>query len=204
MSEEALREEISTRCNVSSLSRKCVALFCRRLCGYDKILLGEVWHHREQIRRDNFFCADMTAQKPPAYSRGSAFYYASLDQPAYQSCMKSLGYQMVSEEELRRGAFAAKTGSYFAQPDATRKLCQRVKGKEGDIESCIRYMSMSPHKVVLPTEAQFEYHGSAKPPNAITPGNDDIDACLRHDANDSDHLKMTVSRNCGATFGQTE
>src|SRR5262245_55629135 len=111
----------------------------------------------EQIRRDNFFCADMTAQKPPAYSRGSAFYYASLDQPAYQSCMKSLGYQMVSEEELRRGVFAAKTGSYFVQPDATRTLCQRVTGKEGDVDSCIRYMSMDPNKLV-PSEAQLDYH----------------------------------------------
>ena len=90
----------------------------------------------EKIHRDNMFCADMTAQKPPAYSRGSAVYYASLDQPAYQSCMKSLGYQMVSEEELRRGVFAARTGSYPVQHDATRKLCQRVTGKEGDdIES---------------------------------------------------------------------
>lgn len=110
---------------------------------------------------------------------------------------------MVNEEELRRRVFAAKTGPYCVQSDATRKLCQRVTGRHGDVETCIRYMSMSPNKVVLP-EAQFEYYGSGEPPNAITSDNDDINACLRHDANDSKRLRMTVSRNCGATFGQSE
>lgn len=72
---------------------------------------------------------------------------------------------MVSEEELRRGVFAAKTGLYFVQPDATRTLCQRVTGKEGDVESCIRYMSMDPNKVV-PPEAQLENHNL--PPHPTT------------------------------------
>lgn len=151
---------------------------------------------QEQIRKDNFFCADMTAEKPPAYSRGSPFYYASLDQPAYQACMESLGYQKISEEELRRGVFAAASRPYLVQPDATRTLCQRVTGKEeGDIESCIRYMSMDPNKAVLPG-AQFEHHSSSEPPH-LTTVNDDMNACLRHDSNDSRHLKMAVSRNCG-------
>jgi hypothetical protein len=157
----------------------------------------------EQIRKDNFFCADMTAQKPSAYPRGSGFYYAPLDQPAYQECMKSRGYQKVTEEELRRGMIATIPWPDDVHLDATRKLCRRVTGEEGDIDSCMRYMSMDPKKVVLPA-AQSKYDDPPKPSQFTTSQNDDMNVCLRHDADDSRNLKMTVSRNCKVSYGQTE
>jgi hypothetical protein len=151
---------------------------------------------QEQIRKDNMFCADMTAQKPSMYSRGERFYYAPLDQPAYQNCMRSQGYRMVTKEELQRGVLAAAPEHSLVQLEATRKLCRRVVGEVGDVESCIRWMSMYPTRTVLPAP-QSEYHDSLERRRITTSiSNDDMNVCLRHDSTDARNLKMTMSRSC--------
>lgn len=144
-----------------------------------------------QIHKDNMFCADMTAEKPSTYARGSTAYYAPLDQAAYQECMQSLGYRKVTEEELKRGQFVS-TPRPFSRSDPTRELCQRVTGSAGDVEACIRYMSMD----VIPKFplGQFEDHDSSEPSNPTASQIED--ACIRKDPNDTSGFTMIVSRRC--------
>ena len=98
----------------------------------------------EQIRKDNFFCADMTARKPNTYPySGEQFYSAPLDLPAYRQCMMSRGYQMVSRQDLERGVFPVTPEQRLPQTLAIQNMCQRVIGEAGDISSCIRWMGLS-------------------------------------------------------------
>jgi hypothetical protein len=141
----------------------------------------------EQILKDNTFCADMTAEKPASYARGSAFYYAPLDQPAYQRCMRELGYRKLTEEEVNRERFAAAAAGPLLQLDGTRKLCQRVTGSDGDIESCIRYMSVDVRGL----------RPSPGPPPIATSQMGDVNVCLRRESNESRQWKMVVNPHCG-------
>jgi|SRR5215831_16161216 len=159
----------------------------------------------EQIRKDNFFCADMTAQKPPAYSRGSAFYYAPLDQPAYQKCMRSLGYRRVTEAELERERFAAATGPLI-QLDDTRKLCQRVTGEVGDVDSCIRWMSMNPNtsSPLASGSATPGSPGSKRSTTSLVTEAAETAVCLRRNRNDEKGLLLTVIESCDSSRSEPQ
>jgi hypothetical protein len=146
----------------------------------------------EQISRDNTFCADMTADKPSAYARGSAVYFTSLDQPAYQNCMQSLGYRKVTEEELQRERFTAASRP-LTELNAAWELCERVIGNAGDVESCIRYMSLDVTGLRLTAESNDH---ESPPTSDLTTTVEHEDACLRKDPNDARGLTMVVSRRC--------
>lgn len=146
---------------------------------------------QEQIRKDNTFCADMTAEKPSAYARGSTFYYAAVDRSAYQQCMQSLGYRKVTEDEMNRERLTAPARPSI-QFDAARKACERVTGTHGDIQSCIRYMTMD-SRSLHPAGVS----GNDKPSEAVTsPQNDETDVCLRQEPNEPRDWRMAVSLNC--------
>ena len=100
----------------------------------------------EQIRQDNFFCADVAAKKPSTYPySGEWFYFAPLDQPAYRQCMVWRGYQRVSRQDLERGVIPDTPENRLGQKmlATQNKMCERVVGEKGDISSCIRWMSLS-------------------------------------------------------------
>ncbi len=168
----------------------CVMVGCAEAPQYYWVKSGTT---TEQIRKDNMYCADMTAEKPSAYARGSAFYYASLDQPAYQRCMQKLGYRKLTEEELNRERVSAAAGPLL-QLDNTRKLCQRVMGSDGNIESCVRYMSM--HVTDLQPSALSEYEDSPKQPSVAASQMDHLNVCLRRESYGPTQWNMIVDRNC--------
>jgi len=152
----------------------------------------------DQIRKDNFFCASMTAQKPSTYAHNSGdwFYYAPLDQPSYRRCMTSRGYQMVSKHELRHGVLPGSPSMLWSQMNKTRALCERVVGEAGDVNSCVRWMSMNPNTNVLPTPAS-ESHESLEPQSVTTStAQGEMNVCLRHDPNDTNMHRVTINRYC--------
>jgi len=146
---------------------------------------------KEQIHKDNIFCADMTAEKPSAYARGSTFYYAMLDQEAYQHCMRSLGYRKLTEAELERERLAVAAGPSI-QFDAARKICERVTGIDGDIQSCIRYMSMNTRSETL--DGAVEDATRREP---LTPSqHEGTNTCPRRESNEPTNWKMAFSVKC--------
>jgi len=148
---------------------------------------------QEQIHKDNIFCADMSAEKPSAYARGSTFYYAPLDQEAYQHCMRFLGYRKMTEAELERERLAAAAGPSI-QFGAAQKICERVTGIDGDIQSCIRYMSMNTRSAASVGAIKDEMQ--RKPETSSQ--NDDPKVCLRRESNEPTNWKMDVSVKCRA------
>lgn len=152
----------------------------------------------EQIYKDHFFCGDMTAQKPTTYPHsGEQFYFAPLDQPAYRQCMVSRGYQMVSKQDLERGALPVtpeqRLGRHMLE---TQKMCERVVGEEGDISSCIRWMSFSPSGNV-PLTQQFQAHDLLEQQNSrIGIGKSEQKVCAQFDPNDTNTVRITSSKSC--------
>lgn len=106
--------------------------------------------------------------------------------------MQSLGYRKVTEEELERERLATARGPLF-HLDARRKLCERVTGSAGEVESCIRYMGMEVRGGMVPS-VEVESHDS--PESGELPAVEDIYACLRKDPNDASGLTMIVRRTC--------
>lgn len=152
----------------------------------------------EKIREDNFFCADMTAQKPNTYPySGERFYFAPLDQPAYRQCMVSRGYQMVSRQDLERGILPVPPEQRLGQQMlATQKLCERVVGEEGDISSCIRWMSFSPSGNG-PSTQQFQAQDLLEQQSfRIGIGQGESKVCPPHDPNDTNRVQMITSKPC--------
>jgi hypothetical protein len=159
---------------------------------------------QEQIRKDNFFCADMTAQKSYTYPySGERFYYAPLDQPAYRQCMVSRGYRMVSRQELEKGVLPTTPEQSMAQMMATQKLCQRVTGEEGDVNSCIRWMNFNPNRNVPPTD-QFQVYDLLQQQSFRTSiGKSKTKVCLRYDPNDTNTVRMTKSNSCDSNGSES-
>jgi hypothetical protein len=160
---------------------------------------------KEQIRKDNFFCADMTAQKSSMYPHsGEWFYSAPLDQPAYRQCMVSRGYQMVSRQDLERGVLPVTPEQRLGQQMlATQKLCERVVGEEGDISSCIRWMNFSPSGNV-PSTQQFQARDLLEQQNfRIGIGKGESKGCLHYDPNDTNTVQMTTSKSCDSNGSES-
>lgn len=153
---------------------------------------------QEQIREDNFFCADVTAKRPDMYPySGERFYFAPLDQPAYRQCMVSRGYQMVSRQDLERGVLPVIPEQRLGQHMlATKKLCERVVGEEGDISSCIRWMSFS-HSGNVHSTKQFQAYDLLEQQNfRIGIGQDEMKVCIPRDPDDTNAVQMTSSKPC--------
>ena len=158
----------------------------------------------EQIREDNFFCADMTAQKSSMYPySGDRFYFAPLDQPAYRQCMMSRGYQMVSRQELERGVFPVTPEQRLQQTLAIQNMCQRVIGEEGDISSCIRWMSFSPSGSA-PSTQQFQAHDlPGQQSFGIGIGKGELKVCLTRDLNDTNRVQTTTIKYCDSNGSES-
>ena len=159
----------------------------------------------EKIREDNFFCADMTAQKPNTYPySGERFYFAPLDQPAYRQCMVSRGYQMVSRQDLERGILPVPPEQRLGQQMlATQKLCERVVGEEGDISSCIRWMSFSPSGNG-PSTQQFQAQDLLEQQSfRIGIGQGESKVCPPRGPNDTNRVQMTTSKPCDSNGSES-
>jgi len=179
----------------------CSVAGCATVPTYYWVKLGV---SEEQIRKDNFFCADMTAQKSYIYPYSrEQFYYAPLDQPAYRQCMVSRGYQMVSRQELEKGVLPITPEQFLAQMMATQKLCQRVTGEEGDINSCIRWMNFSPSGNV-PSTHQFQAHDLLEQQSfRIGIGKGEMKVCFHYDPNDTNTVQMTTSKSCDSNGSES-
>lgn len=154
---------------------------------------------QEQIRRDNLFCADMTAIKRNVSSHsGEWFYFAPLDRPAYRQCMTSQGYRMVTKEELQHGVPAAMPDTSMQQLQSTRKLCERVAGEVGDVNSCIRWMSLNLPTDAFPasTSASSELSGVERSTAAPVTETDKTGVCLRRNPHAESGLLTTLTRSC--------
>jgi hypothetical protein len=153
---------------------------------------------KEQIYKDNFFCADMTAKKPDTYPYSREwFYFATLDQPAYRQCMVSRGYQMVSKEDLERGVLPVtpeqRLGQHMLE---TQKICERVVGGEGDISSCVRWMNFGSSGNV-PSTSQFQAHDLLEQQNSrIGIGKSEKEVCAQFDPNDTNVVRITINKSC--------
>ena len=179
----------------------CFLTGCATVPTYYWVKLGV---SEEQIRKDNFFCADMTAQKPSMYPySGEWFYYAPLDQPAYRQCMISRGYQMVSRQELEKGVSSVTPEQSFTQMMATEKLCQLVTGGEGDINSCIRWMKFSPSRD-MPSTQKFQAHDLLEQPSfRIGIGKREKKVCLHNDPNDTTTVQVITSKSCDSNESES-
>jgi len=111
---------------------------------------------------------------------------------------------MVSRQDLERGVLPVTPEQRLGQQMlATQKLCERVVGEEGDISSCIRWMSFSPSGNV-PSTHQFQAYDLLEQQGfRIGIGKGESKVCLPRDPNDTNRVQMTTSKSCDSNGSES-
>jgi hypothetical protein len=157
---------------------------------------------QEQVRKENFSCADMAAEKRDNYIRRREM-FVPVDQATYRQCMTSRGYQMVTKQELEQGVLPLTPAQSLAQEIVTQKMCDRVVGKAGGVNSCVRWMSLKPNGNVPPIHLS-ELHDWLEQQNFRTStGKGETNFCFRHDPNDTNKLLVTTNKSCDSTESES-
>lgn len=157
---------------------------------------------QEQIRKDNLFCADAAQEKRDNYIRSREM-FVPVNQPVYQRCMTSLGYQMVPGLELRHEVLPVSPQMSWSQMKQTRALCDRVVGEAGDVNSCVRWLRINPNRNILPIQLSELHDWLEQQSFSMSIGKGEKKVCLRDDPHDTNKQLVTISKSCDSNESES-
>jgi hypothetical protein len=157
---------------------------------------------QEQISKDNLFCADSAQEKRENYIRRREM-FIPVNQPVYQRCMTSRGYQLVPSLESRQEVLPVAPQMSWSQMKQTRALCDRVVGEAGDVNSCVRWMSLNPNRNVLPLPSSEVHDWPEQQSFRTSVVKGETKVCLRHDPYDTNKLQVITSKSCDSNGSES-
>jgi hypothetical protein len=157
---------------------------------------------QEQISKDNLFCADSAHEKRENYIRRREM-FIPVNQAAYKRCMTSRGYQMVPSLESRQGILPVTPQMSRSQMKQTRALCDRVVGEAGDVNSCVRWMSLNPNWNVLPLPSSELHDWPEQQSFRTSVVKGETKVCLHYDSHDTTKLQVITSKSCDSNGSES-